>query len=371
MGLLRIVLALSVIAGHADTTLFGLSWVDEFYAVQAFFTISGFYMAMVLNGRYAGLPVSAFYKSRALRIYPGYFAGVLLVLLVSRGDIKATLHGMTPLTQVYFYVQNTIIFGQDLSYIFCMRDVSGDCIQALSTTINPPAWSLAVELSFYVIAPFVVRSPRRIVGLMAVGTVYLLVTNAVKFPVTGVRPLNVTFEYPLRYYFYPSSYIFFGAGALAFHLRGLKIGATYALLLGTVVAFAFIQTVMPPWHLMIFALALPELFDLTRSSRLDRMLGEFSYPLYILHWAMLAFVLKHRQALAPVLAYASVGTVVAVMALCAATVLFFAVDRPMDRIRRPTLDATPAAVRADPAWIRIWMVSCLALPTAVLFAILR
>lgn len=49
MGFLRLFLALSVIAGHSQSTVFGFNGIGAWYAVQFFFIISGFYMAMVLN----------------------------------------------------------------------------------------------------------------------------------------------------------------------------------------------------------------------------------------------------------------------------------------------------------------------------------
>lgn len=51
MGLIRILLAISVIASHSDA-LFGFNFVGGGLAVQAFFMISGFYMALILSGKY-------------------------------------------------------------------------------------------------------------------------------------------------------------------------------------------------------------------------------------------------------------------------------------------------------------------------------
>lgn len=51
--------------------------VTGFVGVIMFFMISGFYMSMIINERYAKLPVPTFYLSRTLRLYPVY-AAVLL-----------------------------------------------------------------------------------------------------------------------------------------------------------------------------------------------------------------------------------------------------------------------------------------------------
>ena len=51
MGVLRCLLALSVLLAHDVDGWFKL--IDGAVAVQCFFLISGFYMALVLNERYA------------------------------------------------------------------------------------------------------------------------------------------------------------------------------------------------------------------------------------------------------------------------------------------------------------------------------
>ena len=53
MGLIRALLAISVILAHSESFL-GLSLVGGKVAVQAFFIISGFYMALILNEKYIG-----------------------------------------------------------------------------------------------------------------------------------------------------------------------------------------------------------------------------------------------------------------------------------------------------------------------------
>ena len=48
MGTLRLILALSVVYGHAGDFL-GFNLVPGDTAVQAFYAVSGFYMTLVLN----------------------------------------------------------------------------------------------------------------------------------------------------------------------------------------------------------------------------------------------------------------------------------------------------------------------------------
>ena len=78
MGILRFLLALSVIGWHAfgigislsdrpPYQVWNMNLVDGIQAVTLFYIISGFYMAMVLNSKYAGNTI-AFYINRFLRL---------------------------------------------------------------------------------------------------------------------------------------------------------------------------------------------------------------------------------------------------------------------------------------------------------------
>ena len=59
-------LALLVVGSHLGA--FG----GATFAVKAFFIISGFYMALVIDRRYYALPISNFYASRLMRLLPTY-----------------------------------------------------------------------------------------------------------------------------------------------------------------------------------------------------------------------------------------------------------------------------------------------------------
>jgi len=79
MGTFRFLLALGVLVSHVGP-------IPHFYppsgttSVQAFFVVSGFYMALVLTEKYTRPnQISLFLTNRFLRIYPPY----LLILFIS------------------------------------------------------------------------------------------------------------------------------------------------------------------------------------------------------------------------------------------------------------------------------------------------
>jgi len=90
IGLLRLLLAVAVVFVHSGMnsvwTLTGAT-----VAVETFFIISGFYMALVYNEKYAKtkMPYWSFFSSRILKIYPMYYL-VLVASFVLLGYQAAT-----------------------------------------------------------------------------------------------------------------------------------------------------------------------------------------------------------------------------------------------------------------------------------------
>jgi peptidoglycan/LPS O-acetylase OafA/YrhL len=105
--------------------------------VQLFFVISGYILARPFVTEYAnaGKPVSlgAYYKRRLTRLEPPYLLSVLIysaaLLLIRRDDAKVVARGTL---ESIFYVHN-IFHGH--------------------FNLNPAAWTLEVEVQFYLIAP--------------------------------------------------------------------------------------------------------------------------------------------------------------------------------------------------------------------------
>lgn len=69
MGLFRLVLAFCVVLAHGLNLPIPAARADV--AVQTFYIVSGFYMALVLTEKYRDF--STYFFNRLLRIYPAYF----------------------------------------------------------------------------------------------------------------------------------------------------------------------------------------------------------------------------------------------------------------------------------------------------------
>lgn len=333
MGLLRLFLALSVIAGHAQTTVFGFNGIGAWYAVNLFFIISGFYMAMVLNEKYKNTKPLYFYKSRALRLFPAYYIGICLALAVSFREISLFFENLTSGAKFFYVFQNLFIFGQDLSYLFCADTISQQCASPVGMTINPPAWSLAVELGFYLIAPFVLKSEKKTFYFIVFGCVYLLFLNGIIFPLDSINYIRPVDIHAFNYYFYPASFIFFGGGALAYHLSKKKVEPHYLIAVVALAALSFTNTIMPFWHLLFISMAIPVLFNYTKKNRLDRSIGELSYPAYILHFPLILLIKPLTKSHPQYFSFVGFGTWVAILSCLLGIIIYWVVEKKINSYR--------------------------------------
>jgi len=315
MGLIRFYLALSVVIWHIPGSSFHL--LSGKVAVVLFFIISGFYMAMVINEKYAkadGEPwIRIFYLARFWRLYPTYLVMLLFYIawfiptnnpnpLVMRLPIPA-------FEQFLLIISNIFVVGQDvhqfLVRVFVERagpspllgfvdQLGPHFLYDIAMAIGQ-AWSISIEVYFYALAPFLIRSWRKtaiFLGLALVMRIFLIGILHQRSGIWG-------------YYFFPGSICFFLMGGMAYHFRrsipaaGWHLTAGRIVLLGGVVAVIWIAirqhgVMMPPadnsldsphfWLLyVLFTFCMPFIFDATKTCALDRAIGDLSYPLYITH----------------------------------------------------------------------------------------
>lgn len=315
MGMLRILLAMAVLLGHTGG-IGGYVATGGPVAVQAFYIISGFYMGLVLNERYDRPALNrVFYVNRAIRIYGMYALFLALYLAVMIAAQRQG--GASPL---WPYLQNTVslpekvglgvlnltILGQDITFHLAMADghlvwtdhpfgrAGGDVFQFM---LIPMAWSMALELYFYGLAPFVARRLARQIALL------LALSLAARI---AAAQFGLTAD-PYSYRFFPFELALFLAGVLGYkawaatprrwegrgpRLLALAVPATllaYPWLIGTWSPDTFFSPARIG-TLLLVALALPAIHAWSRRSSHDRRVGELSYPLYLSHMLVLGLL---------------------------------------------------------------------------------
>jgi peptidoglycan/LPS O-acetylase OafA/YrhL len=366
MGLLRLILAFSVLNVHAK--IVGWNPIGGDTAVQLFFIISGFYMAMVLNEKY--LPAVTtnleFWKSRALRIFPAYYI-VLLATLIAAGVFilvgadssqpfaaweQMLRSGISRVQLVLLAAAQLTLVGLDVAN-FAAVDARGVGFTANAWLENfpvwrslfvPQAWTLSLELYFYLLAPFIVRR----------GHAVLLGIFAASFALRVLAAVLLGYRTdPWSYRFFPFELLFFLAGVIAYRLGKLEgqpgapstvhIRYPAAILVfcaGEIGRFGVPgqSSYFAPALIAVLFLSIGRLFELTKHNRADRLLGELSYPLYVCHVLVIGIA-------AVIFPAGAAWTRIAVPLFCVgvAALIYFYVDKRVDEMRHRRFSAFPRA----------------------------
>jgi len=359
MGLLRFLLATCVITGHSSP-IPGLRLLDAGLAVKTFFMISGFYMTLILTSKY---PMRQggywlFISNRFLRIYPTY----LVVLAVSGLFYAAAcikLHA--PVDRLEYWVQawrghhysalgmilvsQFSIFGLDLTPLFDFSASRGfgwsgtlgfGTVPAWRFNFLPHCWSVSVELFFYLAAPLICLARRWVqMGLVLAGLAACM---------AAWKWLPAQLAGMATYQFFPFQISYLVLGVLSFHLlhplfeKGrIHAGWSWSVLPPFAGALLFCGW-LPGWLAQAGCIglgffAIPLLFNLSRRVRVDRFLGDISYPMYLSHitckWIILATmgVSVKDSATVP-------GWALLLVTLVASVGLIWLVDYPVDRWRQ-------------------------------------
>lgn len=318
MGIIRSLLAIAVIISHTKQDFLGFGLIPGYVAVECFFMISGFYMSLVLNGKYASIKYrKTFYINRLLRIFPAYWITLGVVFSISCFSYYNNGNGLylepyleywddleiLPLCLLFF--SNIFIFGQDIimflgidmtsSSLFWVSDFRNSDPMLYTFLFIPQAWSLSLELLFYFISPFLVK--RKTKTLMVIIGASIILRFLIYFGLGWVND-------PWTYRFFPCELAFFLAGMLSHRLYVFGISnhwfskgkslVVYLAILAVIFIFPFIPFYEKSYaHIInwsfyfLFFLSLPPIFSLSKKWTWDRFIGEFSYPLYISHFFIL------------------------------------------------------------------------------------
>jgi peptidoglycan/LPS O-acetylase OafA/YrhL len=306
LGLIRLILALFVVLFHCGQ-FENFKMMQGTHAVQSFYIISGFYMALILNEKYINKKnqYRLFISNRLLKILPAYWIIILLTLIISflficfsAGKDWASLNPYKNLTLsfgscLYIFVSNFLILGQDLSLFMGLNNVSGNLYftsfydhstpPLYTLMLVPQAWSISVEIMFYLVAPFFVRKPIWKIAL------FTLLAAALKFFL-----YRNDFDYdPWSYRFFPAEMFFFLLGVFAYKLYAITKSILFSrwimilFFVTTLIVIFTFDALMLQFHQYIyflcFSLSIPIIFRLTHKSKVDRVIGEYSYPIYISH----------------------------------------------------------------------------------------
>ena len=317
MGILRLLLAIAVLETHVFQFLKqpetgGVGLVTAHVAVQIFFIISGFYMALILHEKYTRPgDYGLFLLQRFLRLYPAYLVVLVIIIVLELGVLAISGTALGPLHYLRKYPQmqspfslgaygliDLTVLGLQWLCFFWQDCTTGQLyfgepppgtlsVSCNAFTFNRPAWTLAIEFCFYIIAPLIVR--RSVTFQSVLLGVVVLLRYAIFYS-------TIWNKMDWLASFFPLVLGFFIAGSLGyrFYRRYLKARDS--------------QPAWVPWGLSVFAIILlcygrlphkddfdvllipsiavmiPFLFAVTRKLAWDRAVGDLSYSFYLTHW---------------------------------------------------------------------------------------
>lgn len=286
-GVFRTLLAILVVFGH----LHGPFQIGT-YAVFGFYMLSGYLMTFIMSNNYGYLLNGKirFVINRILRIYPPYFAAALfsIVLLILFGNEITEFNSI-------IYIPRS--FKQIFQNVFLIFPSGG------SPRLSPPTWALTVELFFYVLI---------CLGISRTKTITLIwVFSSLLYTIYIFHSLPN--DWQARYFPIPLASLPFSIGALLFHfkkfflhkIKKLKLGNPIfwfgVILLNFCVSF-IVESKLN--YMMIFSfgfyfnivlmsfciLSLIQYESRFITKHIDQKIGNYSYPIYLVHWQSGAFV---------------------------------------------------------------------------------
>lgn len=338
MGILRVILALGIMAGHYKLALGATSldvllpYLDTGGAqgaikVNAFFLISGFYTQLLLMEKFTHVSVKNFYLSRLVRLLPDYFICFLLLILLSailaaNGYTAKRLIPMESLSHLYFWFQNVFLY---LPGIFCLSDCNPQKVTGVLALRQ--AWTLPIEFTLLALSPF-------------------MLTRKKWFPIAFCVSAALAVYYAMMGNvrdFFGATMLYFMLGAACYRLYkkhftqaprtqktawiayGLLISLALLMLYFGVLVNAF--GLMPAYVMFMAAvtICLPFIAAFAPRTHTDRVLSQLTYPVYLSHF--MAFRLVK-------IASIPYGFPVAVLGSFAFAGICYALcDRPLNRWR--------------------------------------
>ena len=315
MGTLRYVLALLVVLTH---TGFNIGrFIQGVLAVVIFFMISGFVMTALIQKSYPTPDrMPGFLLDRVMRLFPQFLFYLALTSLLMHFFVPTYALPPELDLELKYIVLNYLMLPMGF-YMYVRPD---------KWLIMPQGWSLGLELTFYLVLPFILAF--RVRGLMFALSMVVFILACV-----GTIPTN-TWSYRLLpgtlFIFLCGSYMFSGSPIE----RRIALGAAMAVCAVLLVGSMLIPQLGWPQNSEVLVgvlVGIPLVYWLTsvKTGKLDAFLGNLSYGIYLNHfflmWVAEFFKLKFQSA--EFMVFMLIATNVF------AAISFYAIERPVIRLR--------------------------------------
>jgi peptidoglycan/LPS O-acetylase OafA/YrhL len=279
-GLLRFFLAYLVVLSHLTGSIYAMHF--GYYAVRAFFVISGFLITAALNEVYRFDGVR-FWTSRLLRLLPLYYLICLLTLaVVVQFPVEAEQYHLS-----WRHGGSLAAWGADGILNLMVLPLQ---FTSPEFRLVPPYWSIAIELEMYLVLYLIAaRNIHCALGLLAAGVAFHLIDAQFGLP------------WHTRYFNAAGALMPYAYGALIYFLgqRGLlrvtprttalafALWLANMLLAGWLLPESYVYGVGYYLNGVVFAVVVAGLVGRPFSgavARCDRGLGDIAYPVFLSQW---------------------------------------------------------------------------------------
>ena len=288
LGIFRFILAYLVLLSHFPENGFKLNL--GISSVVIFYFISGSLMlkSYLRFKKFSTTPVRSFYLDRVIKIFPQYLAILLLTAVCFTyfgRSTQNTFHGVSFEASRVFFDALLLPVNLAVGSVGNFLPILGD------RPIVPPAWSLSLEFHFYLLLPLLVGLRTRFtVAIALISSVLLMLSffsvnpylNTLNFGYRYILPMLVVFIFGMLYSSkneFDKKIVFIIWGGFCIVLLGVLPGfsafynfAVQEIMIGAVLA-------LPLFHYVINFKIESKWFN-----RIDRFLGELSYPVFLSHF---------------------------------------------------------------------------------------
>lgn len=284
-GILRYLLAMLVIISHLWPQI-ALNLGG--YAVFGFYILSGYLMTLVLNESY-GFTIKGilkFFINRILRIYPSYLF-ILIISILTCFIIKPMPSQFAKIiiipSSLQDWIKNITIFGLSRAKSIPM--------------IVGVAWTLYIELVYYILMAVFFSKNKQITSIWFTVSLTITLFMVLKGYDHGARYYTIIagslpFSTGAMLYFYKNKFVF--------NPKYLLIVSTFLYIINLILSkkLGFKYFSYPGFYIsyILTTLIIIGCINLTtinpsiKFKKIDKVLGNYSYPIYLCHWPIAIWV---------------------------------------------------------------------------------
>lgn len=290
---LRFLAVMLVILHHLEISLFS----GGFIGVDVFFVISGYLITSILfkEATNGGVSFADFYKRRVVRLAPAFFVVVFFT--------SFTAYALMLPSEIVAYAKSLVSSVFFVANFYMWNEIGGYFVDNAAKTPLLHLWSLSVEEQFYIVWPFAIMALVFLKKRVPIFPVVLIVTVVgALFSEWGVRNYLAA-----SYYLLPTRFFELSAGGMLAFLPvlsrtnmlfrilpwiGLFMICYSAIYYSPSMLFPGFSAAVPVigTAILIRYLQVESLLGKVFSSSGFVALGKVSYPAYLWHWPVIAYL---------------------------------------------------------------------------------